>query len=308
MNRRRAGVGRRRAVATAVLTIGAMLTAPTAVSAVGPAPGAAKPYFDSRVGDSRSGEVSAGERSARAELRSRLGAQAVVQVDPLSGTARTVQRLDGALTRPAAGDRSAVAMDWVRANRTALGLTDADLDGLALSDRTVGAATGITHLRYRQSFRGIPAFDNDLRVNLDRGGRILGVTGSPVSGLSVPSVVPDVGAVAAMRALQRDVGVERADRRHLRPGGRPPRHALRGRRLRPPGPVRRGGRDAAGVAPDLPGDVGRLLRRRGRRRDRRDSLPPEPHEVRRGAVGVPELPRRGDEPAAEGHQPTRRRP
>ena len=121
-----------------------------------------------------------------------------------------MQRLDGALTGPAGGDRSAVALEWVRDNRAALGLTAADIDALTLADRTLTPGTGITHLRYRQAYRGIPAFDNDLRVNLDRGGRILNVTGAPVSGLRVDSIEPALGAVAAMRALQRDVGVERA--------------------------------------------------------------------------------------------------
>src|SRR3954447_11655600 len=108
MKCRQAGVGRRRALATAVLAIGAMSAAPTLASAVGPAArapaDAARPYFDSRLGDSRPGEVSAREQAARADLRDRLGTQAVVEVDPLTGTARSVQRLDGALTRPAARD------------------------------------------------------------------------------------------------------------------------------------------------------------------------------------------------------------
>jgi hypothetical protein len=35
----------------------------------------------------------------------------VVQVDALTGTARSVQKLNGTLTGPAAGDRADVAMD-----------------------------------------------------------------------------------------------------------------------------------------------------------------------------------------------------
>ena len=214
MKRRRAGAGRRRALATAVLTIGAMLAAPTLASAVAPpargAADTAKPYFDSRVGDSRPGVVSAGERSARARLRSRLGApgrragrpahrHGAERPAPRRRAHRPGRRAIAAPSRSTGCGPTAPPSGSPRPTST----------GSTLSDRTASAATGITHLRYRQSFRGIPAFDNDLRVSLDRGGRILSVTGSPVSGLSVPSVVPDVGAVAAMRALQRDVGVER---------------------------------------------------------------------------------------------------
>jgi extracellular elastinolytic metalloproteinase len=126
-----------------------------------------------------------------------------------TGTVRSVQALDGALTPPAAGDRAAVALGWVRANRARLGMTAADVDDLELTARATSPGTGFTHLRYRRSDRGIPAFDGGLRVSLDRGGRILSVTGSPEAP-QVESATPRLGAVAALRALQRDVGVERA--------------------------------------------------------------------------------------------------
>ena len=117
---------------------------------------------------------------------------------------RSVQAVDGALSRPAAGDRAAVALDWVRANRGALGLTAADVDGLDLTARATSRGTGFTHLRYRLSDRGIPAFDGGLRVSLDRGGRILSAIGSPAP--EADSAAPRLGAVEALRALQRDVG------------------------------------------------------------------------------------------------------
>ena len=120
---------------------------------------------------------------------------------------RSVQAVDGALSRPAAGDRAAVALDWARANRGALGLTAADVDGLDLTARATSRGTGFTHLRYRLSDRGIPAFDGGLRVSLDRGGRVLSAIASPAP--QADSAAPRLGAVEALRALQRDVGVER---------------------------------------------------------------------------------------------------
>ncbi|HWM12834.1 MAG TPA: M36 family metallopeptidase, partial [Solirubrobacteraceae bacterium] len=110
----------------------------------------------------------------------------------------------------AGGDRSAVALDWLRANRAALGLDASDVDGLALTERVVAPASRITHLRYAQRDRGIPAFDGGVRVSLDRGGRILSVAGSPLPGLEAPAVVPALDAVAALRSLQRDVGAVRS--------------------------------------------------------------------------------------------------
>ncbi len=218
----RSGVGRRRVLTIAVVVTGALWSLPMGASAVGRQvraahqvrQDAAKPFFDSRVSSrhaaaARPAAASSAERSARAQLRTRLGRQADIQIDPLTGTARSIQRLDGALTRPAAGDRADVAMRWLEANHSALGLTSADVDALTLSDRTLNRYTGVTHLRYRQSYGGIPTFDGGVRVNLDRGGRLLTVTGSPVSGLRVASVAPQLDAVAALQALERNVGVSK---------------------------------------------------------------------------------------------------
>jgi extracellular elastinolytic metalloproteinase len=161
--------------------------------------------LDTRQAAASAPAPSASERAARRHLARR----AAVSVDRVTGTVRAVQARDGALTGVAAGDRAAVALRWVREHRTALGLTARDVDALALTGRDASPATGITHLRFRQADRGIPAFDGGLRVSLDRGGRILSVTGAPVSGLEARTVVPRLDAAAALRALQRDVGSPR---------------------------------------------------------------------------------------------------
>jgi hypothetical protein len=75
------------------------------------APGqdAAKPFFDSRVAARHGGTrvaASAGERSARTQLRARLGRQANLQVDPLTGTARS---LTCATARSTRGSRRSTA-------------------------------------------------------------------------------------------------------------------------------------------------------------------------------------------------------
>ena len=203
-----------RKLSLAAMVAGMVLAVPVTASAVSPkvrgphaARDAAKPYFDSRTGAKPVAAAGGAERRA---LRRSLGRQGVVDVDRATGTVRSLQKLDGTLSGPAGGNRSAVAIDWARANSAALGLTAADVDALRLDYRQMTQSTGITHLRYRQAYRGIPAFDNGLRVNLDRAGRILNVTGSPVSGLRVGSIVPKLDAAAALRALQRNVGVERA--------------------------------------------------------------------------------------------------
>jgi hypothetical protein len=205
------------------LTVTALLVVPAAASAVSPrartlnrqaAP--AKPYFDSRVTARRAASRStaatvgrtAAQRSAVRSLKAQLGAQGVVSLDPLTGTARAVQKLNGTLTGPASGSRSSIAMRWIRANATALGLSSTAVNSLELT-RNV-SSHGIAHLRYRQSINGVPDFDNGLRVNIDARGRILNVTGAPLNDLSLASTTPKLSAGAAMAAFQRNVGVNRA--------------------------------------------------------------------------------------------------
>ena len=118
---------------------------------------------------------------------------------PATAPAETLQAVDGALSRPAAGDRADVALDWVRSNRSRLGLTADAVDDLEPASRTTSRATGFTHLRFRQADRGIPVFDGGVRVSLDRGGRIISAAGAPAP--QVDSAVPRLDAVAAVRAL-----------------------------------------------------------------------------------------------------------
>jgi len=205
------------------LVVGALLALPAtagAVSRTAPTgPAAAKPSFDARAGDraraARAGAPVAAARPtdrtrrARVELRRDLGRGGVLTVDPLTGTPRQLLRTDGALSGPRGGERADIARDFVRANLAVLGLDAADLDGLELEQR-VPAPGGLTVVHFRQLYRAIPAFDNDLRVAIDRGGRVLSVAGAPRHDLAVPSIEPSLSGGEALERLQRDVGVERA--------------------------------------------------------------------------------------------------
>ena len=111
-------------------------------------------------------------------------------------------KLDGALTGPRAGGREGIARSYLRTKR--FGSSD-----LALAKR-IDAPRGVTILRYRQEYRGIPAFDGGVSVALDRAGRVLGATGSPQPDLAVPSITPKLSAAQARRSLARSVGAARA--------------------------------------------------------------------------------------------------
>ena len=67
----------------------------------------------------------------------------------------------------------------------------------------------MTHLRWRQSAGGIPALDNDLRIDVAGDGSVIDVLGSPQPGLTANATSPKLGARDAMRRLMDDVGARR---------------------------------------------------------------------------------------------------
>jgi len=152
--------------------------------------------------------LSAGARAARGALLARLGGHAVLDADPITATPRVVGRLDGALASPQAGDAADVALGYVRANATALGLGPADIATLRLARRTrVG---GVTYLRWRQEAGGVPLLDNDLRMSVDADGRVITLAGAPRAGLDATALTPALSATDARAAVGRDAGIDHA--------------------------------------------------------------------------------------------------
>ncbi len=60
-------------------------------------------------------------------------------------------------------------------NRGLLGLTAADLAEYEVTDRVYSQVTGVTHVYLRQLHQGIPIYNAQLQVNVNRDGRILGL-------------------------------------------------------------------------------------------------------------------------------------
>jgi extracellular elastinolytic metalloproteinase len=173
-----------------------------ALAAAAPAH-AARPFFDSRAAPRAAAAAVAPARAARA-----FGAGAQLQLDPLTHTPRQLLRLGGALSRPADGTARAIARRYVRAHAAALGLDTTDLGTLVLTGEEESG--GLTVVRWAQRYRGIPAFDNGLAVAVDRGGRVVSLTGSPRHALRVASVTPALSAARARWIVRRDAGTTRS--------------------------------------------------------------------------------------------------
>ena len=165
-----------------------------------------KPDFDVRVHETLSpAPPPAAPTGARAELLGELGAQGVFDLDPVTGTPRVVAKLDGFLTGPSDADPADVALGFVREHLAAFGLDGNDLRSLQLADRKTDI-WGVTHLNWGQELGGVPALDNGLKAAVDGQGRLINITGSPLSDPVVRSLDPRLGARDALALAQRAGG------------------------------------------------------------------------------------------------------
>ncbi|MEA2171759.1 MAG: extracellular elastinolytic metalloproteinase, partial [Solirubrobacteraceae bacterium] len=201
-----------RVVGVATAIAGSLaLAVPGAHAAIAQTAGA-KPFFDAResAGAPSAARPSAKTQSARTDMQRSLGTGGVIDIDPLTGTPRQLIDTEGALSASRGGTRNDIALDYVRANLAPLGLTSADVDGLSAPDVVTGT-DGLKVVHYQQLYKGIPAFDNDLRVAVDSTGRVISVGGSPRHDLSVADVSPALSASDAMAKAQADAGVSHAE-------------------------------------------------------------------------------------------------
>jgi extracellular elastinolytic metalloproteinase len=144
---------------------------------------------------------------ARIALAQRLGTQSVIQSDPVTGTLRMVGSLDGYLTGASARRATNVAMVFVRSHLAAFGLSRADLKTFHLRQDYVDIR-GTHHMSWTQSRHGVTVFQNGLRANVTKDGRLINVTGSPVHALRAPSYRPIVSSSSAMRVARATAGAD----------------------------------------------------------------------------------------------------
>ena len=129
-----------------------------------------------------------------------LGPQSVVSMDPLTHTVRDLGRLDGYLSGRSSAPARAVAMNYVRAHRSALGLTKPDLRMLRFRQDYVDPL-GVHNISWTQVVDGATVFGNGLIVRVTRDSRVLSVQGSPVSGLAkLAAAAPKADLVTASQA------------------------------------------------------------------------------------------------------------
>jgi extracellular elastinolytic metalloproteinase len=168
-------------------------------------------FYDSRqdpnvtkVLATRAADMAARPKSGITALRKQLGIQGVVSVDPLTGTARSVSRLDGFLTAPSKKAARTIALAYISAHVDVFGLDAAGIARLQLRRDYVDIA-GTHHLSFEQTVAGIPVFGNGIQANVTKDGRLINVVGSPVANLPTEAVMPGITAAKARVAAVSDL-------------------------------------------------------------------------------------------------------
>ncbi len=181
-------------------------------AAAAPARGATDGVWDIRQNLSAQAEAVLTNRAARMSvsspvraLRASMGSQAVVDIDKTTLTPRFVGRLNGYLTGRSAAPAARIAMGYVATHPGVFRLTAADLSQFALS-RDYVDITGVSHLSWVQTVNGVPLFDNGIKANVAKDGRLINVQGSPVAGLRAPTVAAKLSATDAISAAKTDAG------------------------------------------------------------------------------------------------------
>lgn len=197
-------------VFAAIVVVAARAPSPVAAQARAVAP-AVEGNFDARIAHNAGfrAPTAAIERAAPLAFAA-SGAVARITVDDATGVVRTVSMPGGYLTAANAGaDPVRLSLAYITAQATSLGLEAADLSDYETTDVTVDRATGATHVYLRQRLLGLPLYNGQLQINVNRNGRILSVNNAFHPGLAaaVNTSVPAIGASGAVDALARHLGI-----------------------------------------------------------------------------------------------------
>ena len=135
-----------------------------------------------------------------------------VTYDDTMGTVRSLSSYTGYLTpRQSGQDALSVATDFVKTHVGSLGLNPEDLSNYEVTDRVYSQVTGATHIYLRQVYQGLPVYNGQLHVNVNRQGRILSVNNAFMAGLAtaVSATLPAFD-VAAGPAVDLATAVKKA--------------------------------------------------------------------------------------------------
>ena len=114
--------------------------------------------------------------------------------DNASGVISSLSSQTGYLTEPKSGQEALpVVMDFLTSNAAMLGMNSKDLSSLEVTDRVYSKVTGTTHIFMRQVHDGLPVYNSQMQVNLNREQRILSVNNSAMTDMATSANVKKPG-------------------------------------------------------------------------------------------------------------------
>jgi extracellular elastinolytic metalloproteinase len=138
----------------------------------------------------------------------------VVEANDITGAVGSMSNAMGFLTDARPGEPMAIAMDFVRANLTALGLEAADLEGMRVRNVVRTKQNGATHIYLQQVLNGIDVYNGQLQINVSRDGRIMNIGNSfmPTLARSMGSMTPRLPLNTAVEEAMKFAGTKIAAR------------------------------------------------------------------------------------------------
>lgn len=142
-------------------------------------------------------------------LRARIPGLAITY-DPHTGVSLSLNNRTGYLTgRDTGTDALDIVLRFARANYALLGLSATDLAEYDVADSIHSKATGATHIYLRQRYRGLPVYNGQLQITVNRRGRILSVNNTcmPQVADAAKAMTPAIDAVQAVVSAADHLGL-----------------------------------------------------------------------------------------------------
>jgi len=126
----------------------------------------------------------------------------------LTGGPRLIVPASGAIAEARKGSPAEIGEAFIRERAALYGLGEADLDGLELVRNYRSSDTGVTHLQFNQRAGGVRVYGGDLRMAVDRNGRVVWAGGElvPDAGVAAKADGWTLDAVGAAVAAARSIG------------------------------------------------------------------------------------------------------
>jgi extracellular elastinolytic metalloproteinase len=144
-------------------------------------------HYDARAALSRTLAPDPSRALSQAQVPQSLSADvqelSALEVDEVTGAVRSLSNQRGFLSAPSSGTPMSIALDFVRRNLAALRLEAADIESYSVSDVVYSKVTGATRIYLQQRYQGIPVYNAQLQINVNRDGRIISVNNSFMAGL-----------------------------------------------------------------------------------------------------------------------------